>query len=269
MTEHKVGTREEWLAARKELLQREKELTRRSDELTRERRELPWVPVEKEYRFETDGGTKTLAELFEGRSQLLVYHLMFGPDWTAACPGCTGLADHLDGALIHLNQQDVTMLCVSHAPLEKLQAYKRRMGWTFPYVSSFGSDFNVDFGVSFTEEQLKEGAAEYNFERVDFAELIQELGAIDSLQQDAASCGTDLAGYVTTEGPGLSAFALEDGVVYHTYSCYAPESNFIVGAAQLLARTPKGANDDGPTRRHDEYDDAPLSTIAARSATQG
>ena len=255
MTAHKIGTREEWLAARRALLEREKDLTRLSDELVEERRELPWVRVDKDYTFETEEGTKTLAELFDGRSQLLVYHLMFGPEWTAACPGCSGLADHLDATLPHLNAHDVTMICISHAPFEKLQAYKRRMGWKFPYVSSFGSDFNFDFGVSFTEEQRRTGA-EYNFEQVDFAKVLEEFGDSESMAAAAASCGTDLAGYVTTEGPGLSAFALSDGVVYHTYSSYAPESNFMVFSGQLLERAPKGTDDDVPTRRHDEYEDA-------------
>jgi predicted dithiol-disulfide oxidoreductase (DUF899 family) len=260
LTEHKVGTREEWLAARRGLLEREKELTRLNDELACERRELPWVPVEKEYRFETDEGTKTLAELFDGRSQLLVYHLMFGPEWTAACPGCSALADHLDRALVHLNARDVTMICISHAPHEKVQAYRRRMGWTFPYVSSFGSDFNFDFGVSFTEEQRRDNDAEYNFERVDFAKVLEDFAGSDSMADAAASCGTDLAGYVTTEGPGLSAFVLSDGVVYHTYSSYAPEINFMVFFGQLLERAPKGGDDSVATLRHDEYEGAAGTT---------
>ena len=263
MGEHKVGTREEWLAARRGLLEREKELIRLNDELARERRELPWVQVEKEYRFQTDEGTKTLAELFEGRSQLLAYHLMFGPEWTAACPGCSGLADHLDGALVHLNARDVTMICISRAPHEKLQAYGRRMGWTFPYVSSFGSDFNFDFGVSFTEEQRRTGEAEYNFEPVDFAKVLDEFAGSDSMAEAAASCGTDLAGYVTTEGPGLSAFALSEGIVYHTYSSYAPESNFMVFSGQLLERAPKGGDDSVATLRHDEYEDAAGTTATS------
>jgi predicted dithiol-disulfide oxidoreductase (DUF899 family) len=253
MTEHKVGTREEWLAARLELLDAEKELISRNEELAEQRRELPWVPVEKEYRFQTDEGTKTLAEIFDGRSQLLVYHLMFGPEWTAACPGCSSLADHLDGALPHLNAQDVTMACVSHAPIEKLKAYRRRMGWKFPYHSAFESDFNYDFNVSFSEEQKETGGAEYNFEPVDFDKVVEEFAADDSIVEAAASCGIDLEEYVTKEGPGLSAFGLEDGVVYHTYTAYAPQSDFIVLSGQLLDRAPKERNREFPVRRHDEY----------------
>ena len=161
MTEHRTGTRDEWLAARRQLLEEEKDLTRRSDELARQRRELPWVRVSKEYVFATDDGTRTLAELFDGRSQLLVYHLMFGPDDEAACPGCSFYADHLDGSVAHLNQHDVTLLCASRAPLEKLRAYKRRMGWSFPWVSSHENDFNLDFAL-FTEEERRSGTG-YNF----------------------------------------------------------------------------------------------------------
>jgi predicted dithiol-disulfide oxidoreductase (DUF899 family) len=240
MTEHEVGTREDWLAASKELLEREKELTRRSDELAQQRRELPWVPVEKEYGFETDEGTKTLAELFDGRSQLLVYHLMFGPDDPAACPGCSFFADHLDGPVVHLNQHDVTLLCASRAPLEKLDAYKRRMGWSFPWVSSFGTDFNLDFAL-FTEEQRRNGTG-YNFGSARRADL--------NLRDE--------------EMMGLSAFALEDGAVYHTYSCYDRGTDVLNGTWQLLDRAPKGrfmapseaAPPTGWPRRHDEYQDA-------------
>jgi predicted dithiol-disulfide oxidoreductase (DUF899 family) len=256
MTEHKVGTREEWLAARKSLLEREKDVMRQNEELAQERRELPWLRLEKEYRFDTDEGTKTLPELFDGRSQLLVYHLMFGPDWTAACPGCSSLADHFDGMLPHVHHRDVTLICVSHAPIEKVQAYKERMGWKFPYVSSFRNDFNFDFGVSFEDDQRDDGA-EYNFERVDFDQVIEQFSKSKEIVEAAASCGTDLAGYVTTEGPGLSAFALEDGVVYHTYSVYAPESNVLVGYAQLLELAPKAVGDDFEVRRHDEYAEEP------------
>jgi predicted dithiol-disulfide oxidoreductase (DUF899 family) len=218
MTDHEVGTREDWLSARVALLEREKELTRRSDELARERRELPWVRIEKEYGFETDERTKTLAELFDGRSQLLVYHFMFGPAYRAGCPTCSAAADTFDGAVVHLNARDVTFLCVSRAPLEKLQSYKRRMGWQFPWVSSQGSDFNFDFGASFTDAQLREGI-EYNYRSVDPAPIL-EAGSDTPFGELAAATGTDAAGYMT-EAPGLSAFALSDGVVYHTYSCYA------------------------------------------------
>ena len=242
MTEHKVGTREEWLAARKELLESEKELTRRSDELARQRRELPWVRIDKEYRFETDDGTKTLAELFDGRSQLLVYHFMFGPEYTAGGPVCSSGADTFDGAVPHLNARDVTFLCVSRAPLEKLQSYKRRMGWTFPWVSSLGSDFNYDFDVSATEEQLAP------FLEGDLPPVVAKL---------AAACGTDLAGYVS-EAPGLSAFVLSDGAVYHAYSTYARGLEIMLGFYPLLDRVPKG-RDEGDSeefwiRRHDEYE---------------
>jgi predicted dithiol-disulfide oxidoreductase (DUF899 family) len=276
MPQHRVGTREEWLAARLELLEREKELTRRSDELAQQRRELPWVAVEKQYSFETDEGTKTLAELFDGRSQLLVYHFMFGPQYTAGCPGCSGQADHFDGVIPHLKARDVTLLCASRAPLENLQAYKRRMGWKFPWVSSLGSEFNFDFGVSFTEEQQRSGA-DYNFGTVDFAaplrareqgdpasgkapsRLAESTGG-DFLAALAASCGTDPAGYLT-EAPGLSAFALSEGVVYHTYSCYARGLDVLLGYYQLLDRTPKGRDEDDLAgdwvRRHDEYEEIP------------
>jgi predicted dithiol-disulfide oxidoreductase (DUF899 family) len=270
---HKVGTREEWLAARLELLEREKELTRRSDELARERRELPWVAVEKDYGFETDEGTKSLAELFDGRSQLFVYHFMFGPQYTAGCPGCSFQADHFDGVSPHLNARDVTLICVSRAPLEKLQDYKRRMGWKFPWVSSGGSEFNFDYGVSFTEEQQRSGA-DYNFGTVDFATPLRaggpseptsgaapsrlaESAERDFLAEIAASCGTDKAGYLS-EAPGLSVFALSDGVVYRTYSTYARGLDVLLGTYQLLDRAPKGRDEADLggewVRRHDEYD---------------
>ena len=244
MTDHKVVSREEWAAAREELLPREKEHTRMGDELARQRRELPWVPVEKEYLFETDDGTRTLAELFDGRSQLLIYHFMFGPSYEAGCVTCSSMADTVDGALPHLHARDVTMMYVSQAPLEKLQAYKRRMGWQFPWVSSQGTDFNFDFDVSQTEEQL---AA---FLDADLPPVVAQL---------AAACGTDLAGYLA-EGPGLSAFALSDGVVYHTYSTYARGLEIMLGFYPLLDRVPKGRNEGDSEefwiRRHDEYEDA-------------
>jgi predicted dithiol-disulfide oxidoreductase (DUF899 family) len=242
MTEHNVGTRDEWLAARAELLEREKELTRRSDELARQRRELPWVRVEEEYSFETDDGTKTLAELFDGRSQLLVYHFMFGPKYEAGCPTCSAGADTFDGAVVHLNARDVTFLCVSRAPLERLQAYKRRMGWSFPWVSSEGSDFNFDFDVSHTQEQLAQ------FLQGDPPPVISQL---------ATACGTDPAGYLE-EGPGLSAFALAEGVVYHTYSTYRRGLEVMLGFYPLLDRVPMGRAEDDSSefwiRRHDEYE---------------
>jgi predicted dithiol-disulfide oxidoreductase (DUF899 family) len=245
MPEHKIGTREEWRRARAELLEREKELTRRGDELAQQRRELPWVRIDKEYRFETDDGKKTLAELFDGRSQLLVYHFMFGPAYTAGCPTCSAGADTFDGAVPHANARDVTFLCVSRAPLERLQAYKRRMGWTFPWVSSLETDFNFDFDVSHTEEQLRP------FLEGDVPPVIAQM---------ATACGTDPAGYVA-EGPGLSAFVLSDGDVYHTYSSYARGLEIMLGFYPLLDRVAKGRDEDDSTefwiRRHDEYEDAP------------
>jgi predicted dithiol-disulfide oxidoreductase (DUF899 family) len=255
MTEHRVGTREEWLAARKALLAEEKELTRRSDELARKRQALPWVRVEKEYEFETDEGTKMLAELFDGRSQLLVYHFMFGPAYDAGCPTCSSGADTFDGAVVHLNARDVTFICASRAPLEKLQAYKRRMGWSFPWVSSLGSDFNFDFGVSFTEGEQR-GKVEYNYRSIQ-PKAILEAGVDNAeFQALAAAVGTDLQGYLT-ELPGLSAFAIEDGVVYHTYSTYARGGEFVLGYYPFLDRAPKGRNEGDPPenwiRRHDEY----------------
>jgi predicted dithiol-disulfide oxidoreductase (DUF899 family) len=244
MTEHKVGTREEWAAARNALLDREKALTRQSDELARERRELPWVRVEKEYSFETEDGAQTLAELFDGRSQLLVYNFMFGPDYTAGCPVCSSGADTYSGAVAHLRARDVAFLCISRAPLERLLAYKRRMGWSFPWVSSQASEFNVDFGASHTKEELT-------------PILEGNLGPVPGL---AAECGTDPAGYLT-EGPVFSAFALEDGVVYHTYSTSARGLEFMLGYYAFLDRAPKGRDEGDPPEmwihRHDEYKDAP------------
>jgi predicted dithiol-disulfide oxidoreductase (DUF899 family) len=242
MPQHKVGTREEHLAAREELLKQEKELTHRSDELAKQRRELPWVRVEKDYSFQTDDGTKTLAELFDGRSQLLVYHFMFGPAYEAGCPVCSSGADTYDGAVPHLNARDVTFLCISRAPVEKLQAYKRRMGWSFPWVSSEGTDFNFDFEVSATEEMVA------SFLEADLPAAVAKL---------AAASGTDTAGYLT-EAPGLSAFALSDGVVYHTYSTYARGLEIMLGFYPLLDRVAKGRDEEGEfwIRRHDEYESA-------------
>jgi predicted dithiol-disulfide oxidoreductase (DUF899 family) len=247
MTKRTVGTREEWLAARNALLEREKELTRRNDDLARERRELPWLRVEKEYSFETDDGPRTFAELFDGRSQLLVYNFMFGPDYTAGCPVCSSGADTYSGALAHLRARDVTFLCISRAPLEKLQAYRRRMGWNFPWASSNGSDFNFDFGASHTKEELT-------------PRLQGDLGPIPGL---AAECGTDPAGYLS-EGPVFSAFALEDGVVYLTYSTTARGLEFMLGYYGFLDRVPKGRDEGDPpeiwVHRHDEYQDAKTTT---------
>src|SRR5262245_21284875 len=218
ITKHLTGTREEWLAARLELLQAEKEHTRRGDELARRRQELPWVRVDKEYRFETDEGSASLADLFRGRSQLLVYHFMFGPDYKAGCATCSTIADAFNGFVVHLANHDVTLAAVSRAPLAKLQAYKRRMGWTFPWASAFGGDFNIDFNVSLTEEQQREGTIEYNYERGGHA--MDATSVPEPVVTNAVMAGTDVAAY-TRERPGMSAFTLDDGVVYHTYSAYA------------------------------------------------
>jgi predicted dithiol-disulfide oxidoreductase (DUF899 family) len=237
MTDHKTGTREEWLAARLELLEAEKELTRRGDELARRRQELPWVPVDKEYVFETVDGKKTLAELFAGRSQLLVYHLMFGfgfrvDEQNPGCTGCSFVADHFDGAVPHLNGRDVTLVAESIAPLEELQAYKERMGWRFPWASSLGSDFKYDYGAAFTEEQQRNGA-EYNFRHTDDPPPQKE---------------------------GMSAFALKDGVVHHTYSTYERGVEQLMGTYRILDLAPLGRNEEGMEfpaawwRRHDEYE---------------
>jgi len=253
MTKHKTGTRKEWLAARLELLKAEKELTRRSDELARRRQELPWVRIDKEYRFETDAGKASLADLFRGRSQLLVYHFMFGPDYSAGCPSCSAIADGFDRSVVHLANHDVTLSAVSRAPLAKLQAYKRRMGWTFPWASSHGGDFNFDFNVSVTEEQQREGTVEYNYERGGHVLDAKPEAAAEGPVAFSAMTGTDVATY-TRERPGMSAFALEDGVVYHTYSTYARGLDGLWGMFQWLDRAPMGRNETSLWwRRHDEY----------------
>jgi predicted dithiol-disulfide oxidoreductase (DUF899 family) len=254
-----TGTRKEWLAARIDLLKAEKELTRRSDELARRRQELPWVRIDKKYRFETDDGSASLADLFRGRSQLLVYHYMFGPDYTAGCPTCSTIADGFDGFAVHLANHDVTLAAASLAPLAKLQAYKRRMGWTFPWASSFGNDFNADFNISFTEEQQRKGGIEYNYRREPPASPMpftmgKEAGDDSPPAQNASMTGTDVATYLR-ERPGMSAFELEDGVVYHTYSTYARGLDGLWGMYQWLDRAPKGRNETGMWwKRHDEYD---------------
>jgi predicted dithiol-disulfide oxidoreductase (DUF899 family) len=255
MTTHTTGTRNEWLAARSELLEAEKELTRRSDELARRRQELPWVAIDKAYQFDTDEGSATLADLFRGRSQLLIYHFMFGPDYKAGCPSCSSIADGFNGIAVHLANHDVTLSAVSRAPLAKLTAYKQRMGWTFPWASSFGGDFNRDFNVWFSEEQQRQGGIEYNYRREAKFEWRpgQEGGGQEAETSFAAMCGTDAATY-QRERPGLSAFALEDGAVYHTYSGYARGLDGIWGMYQWLDRAPKGRNESGVWwRRHDEY----------------
>ena len=251
MIDHKTGTREEWRAARLQLLQAEKELTRRSDELARQRQALPWVRIDKQYRFETDQGSASLADLFQGRSQLLVYHFMFGPDYTAGCPSCSNIADGFDGFAVHLANHDVTLAAVSRAPFAKLQAYKRRMGWRFPWASSLGGEFNFDFNVSFTEEQQRQGSIEYNYQRAGHA--MDATPVPKPVAQFAATCGTDAPTY-SRDRPGMSAFALGDGVVYHTYSTYARGLDGLWGMYQWLDRAPRGRNESGPWwRRHDEY----------------
>jgi len=239
MTHHRTGTREEWLAARLELLDAEKELTRRSDELARQRQQLPWVRIEKDYRFETDEGSASLAELFGGRSQLLMYHFMFGPEYTGGCPVCSSIADGFNGSVVHLENHDVAMMAVS--------------GWSFPWASSLGSDFNFDFNVSLTEEQQREGIVEYNYRSMDVTPVL-EAGGGGFVAQIAAMVRTDTATY-TRQAPGMSAFALEDGIVYHTYSAYARGLDALWGMYQWLDRAPKGRNETGPWfRRRDEYD---------------
>jgi predicted dithiol-disulfide oxidoreductase (DUF899 family) len=255
MNNQRIGTREQWLAARLELLEDEKALTRRSDELAQRRQELPWVRIDKEYSFETDDGTASLADLFRGRSQLLIYHFMFGPDYAAGCPSCSAIADGFDGSVVHLANHDVTLCAVSRAPFAKLHAYKHRMGWRFPWASSFDSDFNYDFQAAVTKEDWNAGAVEYNFREVDLRML---QGGEDNpfITALTSSVGTDWATY-RSEGPGVSAFALENGVVYHTYSAYERGIDGLWGMYQWLDRAPLGRNETGMWwHRHDEYDRA-------------
>jgi predicted dithiol-disulfide oxidoreductase (DUF899 family) len=259
MPKHKTATREDWLAARLELLAAEKELTRQSDELARRRQELPWVPIDKDYRFETEDGDASLADLFRGRSQLLVYHFMFAPDYTAGCPACSAIADGFDGFAVHLANHDVMLWAVSRAPLAKLLEYRQRMGWSFPWASSFESDFNYDFQVAHTEEQERSGALEYNF-RETASRPSGDVPREGPFAEWAARSGTDWATYAR-ERPGMSAFALEDGGVYHTYSAYARGLDVLWGMYQWLDRAPLGRNESrAPTdplnwfRRHDEYE---------------
>jgi predicted dithiol-disulfide oxidoreductase (DUF899 family) len=243
MTEHRIATQEEWQAERDALLKEEKELTRRSDELASKRRELPWVPVEKDYRFETADGTKSLADLFDGRSQLMIYHFMFGPTWTAGCPVCSSITDTLAPQVVHLKAKDTTLLLTSRAPIDKLLGYRERMGWPIEWVSGGGSDFNRDLGFLYTEEELKP---------------FLESGQVPStVEQNARMCGTDVVGYVS-EGPGMSVYARSDGTVYRTYVTTARglEGPGMAYYA-LLDRTPKGRDEDASrplwVRRHDEY----------------
>jgi predicted dithiol-disulfide oxidoreductase (DUF899 family) len=245
MADHKIATRDEWLAAREQLLRREKEHTRLGDELAQQRRELPWVQVEKDYRFDTDDGEKTLVELFDGRTQLLVYHFMFGPSYEAGCPTCSSMADGINGVLPHLHARDVSFVFVSQAPLEKLQAYKRRMGWSFPWVSSAHTDFNFDQGFSNSEDETREAIAP-----------MLEAGMPPIVAHNASSTGTDVVGYLT-ELFGFSAFVREDGTVYHTYSTTGRGVEFLMGFYPILDHAPKG-RDEGEDwqlwiRRHDEY----------------
>jgi predicted dithiol-disulfide oxidoreductase (DUF899 family) len=251
MAEPRIGTREEWLTERLELLEAEKDLTRRNDEIARKRQELPWVRIDKEYTFNTGEGSASLADLFGGRSQLLMYHFMFGPEYTAGCPACSSIADGFNGSVVHLENHDVAMWAVSRAPLEKLQAYKERMGWTFPWASSYGSDFNYDFNVSATEEQQRAGNVEYNYQPVQTQGVFEVTEGPLAFMADAT--GTDPATY-TRESPGMSAFALEDGVVYHTYSAFARGVDAMWGMYQWLDRAPLGRNEsDLWFRRRDEY----------------
>ena len=258
MTTHTTGTRQDWRAARLELLQAEKELTRQSDEVAQKRQALPWVRIDKAYKFDTDEGSASLADLFRGRSQLLVYHFMFGPDYTAGCPACSAIADGFNGFVAHLANHDVMLWAVSRAPLAKLRAYKQRMGWTFPWASSYGSDFNPDFQAGYSDDQLRSGVGEYNFRPSDLRSTA-ELGNQAPFAEWAATTGTDWATY-SQEAPGMSAFARDDGVVYHTYSAYARGLDGLWGMYQWLDRAPGGRNEartpDGPLnwfRRHDEY----------------
>jgi predicted dithiol-disulfide oxidoreductase (DUF899 family) len=249
MTTHKIATRKEWLKARLELLDAEKELTRRGDELARRRQDLPWVRVDKDYRFDTDQGPASLKELFKGRSQLLVYHFMFGPDYTAGCPSCSSIADGFNGFYEHLANHDVMLWAVSRAPIEKLHAFEKRMGWTFPWASSFGSDFNFDYSVGFTEAQQVQGY-EYNFRKNPGLPA----DALTSPTGNAASCGVTLQNYLR-EMPGMSAFVREEGEIYHTYSCFARGLDGLWGMYQWLDRAPKGRNESsGPwKKRRGEY----------------
>jgi predicted dithiol-disulfide oxidoreductase (DUF899 family) len=262
---HQVVTREEWLRARIELLKAEKELTRRSDELARRRQELPWVRIDKDYRFETDEGHSSLADLFKGRSQLLVYHFMFGPEYKAGCASCSAIADGFNGIAVHLANHDVMLWAVSRAPLAKLQAYKRRMGWTFAWASSADSDFNADFNVWFTEEQQREGGIEYNYRREPPWQSRDDEGMASRMPgtpvgDNAAMTGTDVPTY-TRDRPGMSTFVLEDGIVYHAYSAYARGLDALWGMYPWLDRAPKGRNETGGVwlRRHDEYGSLPQS----------
>ena len=252
MTAHRIATRQEWLNERLSLLAAEKDLTRRADELAKQRQALPWVRVEKDYAFDVDNGRASLADLFRGRSQLLVYHFMFGPDYTAGCPSCSMIADGFNGFAVHLANHDVMLCAVSRAPLAKLQGYKRRMGWTFPWASSSTTDFNSDYSVATTAELQESGGVEYNYERGPYS--ITEKNAPQRAREFAATCGTDAPTFLR-DLPGMSAFVLKDGNVYHTYSTYARGLDGLWGSYQWLDRAPLGRNEQAGTwwRRHDEY----------------
>jgi predicted dithiol-disulfide oxidoreductase (DUF899 family) len=264
MTTHTTVSRGQWLAARLDLLEAEKDLTRRSDAVARQRQELPWVLVEKEYRFATEAGAASLADLFGGRSQLLVYHFMFGPEYSGGCPSCSAIADGFNGFAVHLEHHDVGLIAVSRAPLAALEGYKRRMGWTFAWASSLNSDFNFDFSTSFTEEDQRSGTIDYNYRPKDTTWIPEGVAS-----EHSAMCGTDTATYVR-EQPGMSAFAIEDGVVYHTYSTYARGLDGLWGMYQWLDRAPKGRNESGAWfRRRDEYTNPPAHKIARRAPEIG
>lgn len=251
MTTHPTGTRAQWLAARLDLLAAEKALTRQSDEVARQRAALPWVRIDKAYRFATEQGPASLADLFAGRSQLLVYHFMFGPGWAAGCPSCSMIADGFDPVAPHLAQHDVTLMAVSRAPLDKLLAYRKRMGWSFPWASAHDSDFNLDLNVSFTEAQQQAGEIEYNYARGSHA--MDLAPAPEPVVRMAEGCGTDAASF-SRDRPGLSAFAMRDGAVFHTYSTFARGLDAVWSMYPWLDRAPLGRNETGPWwRRHDEY----------------
>jgi predicted dithiol-disulfide oxidoreductase (DUF899 family) len=243
MPDHRIGTREEWQAAREELAKLEAEQAERDEEITRKRRELPWVPVEKDYEFDTEDGKRSLADLFEGRSQLLAYNIMFGPDYTkGACPGCTNLGDGLDGALLHLNKRDVTLICFSRAPIDRLAAYKERMGWQFPYVSTYGIDFPFDFGLALTEEQAQQVP--------EIKQMVED--PPDWLQEWSEQVGADLRDGMR-EAPSWIAFARENGTVYHTYTVTAPDPFVAPYFSLLLERTPREPPAEPRAWRKDEY----------------
>jgi predicted dithiol-disulfide oxidoreductase (DUF899 family) len=259
MTKNATATREEWLSARAALLVREKEHTRLGDDIARQRRELPWLQLDKEYRFDTEGGSRTLAELFDGRSQLIVYHFMFGPNYEAGCVTCSSTADSFNGVLPHLAARDVTMICISRAPIEKLLAYRRRMGWSFNWASSYESDFNFDFGVSAAAERAHDVIPQLQANEVAAHPLVRDANVREGLPpvvtENAAATGTDVIGYFN-EGHGVSAFARDGDTIYHCYSSYARGTEFLMGYYAILDRVPGGRNEGDARmwlRRHNEY----------------